>query len=268
MRDTGDKRTFSIFTYRDASYRISPASEKSGSGGISVYSIITAQITEIREELELYIKRQPEFLKSFEPIRLLQDAPASAVMMAEAAELTGTGPMAAVAGTIAQLTAERTSEILSAGTSSPEIIIENGGDIFILPASSTSQANPLTAGIFSGLQSKFSNLALKIIPKQGGTAVCSSSSRMGHSASLGDCDLCTVISGNAAIADAAATLGCNLVKHESDMESAANRIKSIDGVDGVLIIKNEQIAIGGKLPEIVKHSDPGGLNKITKTFLQ
>ena len=154
----------------------------------------------------------------------------------------------------------------------PEIIIENGGDIFILPAGAAANegtsAQPLLAGIFSGLNSKFAGLALRITPEESGTAVCSSSSRMGHSLSLGDCDLCTVVSGSAALADAAATLGGNLVKTESDLGPAAERLSAIDGIDGVLIIKNEQIAIAGKLPEIVKHKDSGEIGKITGTFLE
>ncbi|MDC7226619.1 MAG: UPF0280 family protein [Spirochaetales bacterium] len=248
-------RHFETFSYRDASYRISPADNT------SLYKEITSRITEIRIELEAYIKRQPEFLTSLTPVNLLPKAPEPAVLMAEAAELTGTGPMAAVAGTTASLAALRAAETLT--TPRREIIIENGGDIFILPGA---DPEPVTAGIFSGIDSSFSNLALKVPPGARGTALCSSSSRMGHSLSLGDCDLCTVVSGNASLADAAATQGCNMVKAEADLGPAAEKISAIKGVTGVLIIKNKQLAIAGKMPEIVRHSDSEGLNKITGTF--
>ncbi len=256
-------REFRTFSYRGASYRISPAD------GGPLFSDITEHIKSIRDELEHFIKKQPVFLTSLVPIELLPGAPEPAVLMAEAAKLTGTGPMAAVAGTIAMLAVQRAAAA-SAVQAAEDIIIENGGDIFILPLPGRQQnrkVRPVIAGVFSGISSKFSGLALKIIPDEKGTAVCSSSGRMGHSLSLGDCDLCTVVSGSAALADAAATLGGNLVKKESDLGPAAERLVSIPGIDGVLLIKNEQIAVAGKLPEIIRHTDADGLNKITGTFL-
>lgn len=172
--------------------------------------------------------------------------------------------MAAVAGITAQLAAIRSS-VTARNYKATEIIIENGGDIFILPLEKSA---PVIAGIFSGLGSKFSGLALKIEPALQGTAVCSSSGRMGHSISFGDCDLCTVVSKNAALADAAATLGGNMVKTEGDLEASAEKLAAIKGVDGVLLIKNEKLAIAGRMPAIIRHEDPDRLNKITGNFLQ
>jgi len=123
----------------------------------------------------------------------------------------------------------------------------------------------VVTGIFSGLDSVFSSLALKILPEDLPLAVCSSSGRMGHSLSLGDCDLSTVISKDASLADAAATLGGNLVKTEEDLGSSAERIGAIDGVIGVILIKNDRIAMAGKLPQLIKHHDAAGLDKITIT---
>jgi ApbE superfamily uncharacterized protein (UPF0280 family) len=251
-------RRFRTFKYRDASYRIS------ADGPDELYSYITERIAEIREELETYIKFQPEFLKSLVPIEPLADAPDSVRLMCSAAKLTGIGPMAAVAGTTAELAAKRSEDkARSFGVS--EIIIENGGDIFILPLE---RSNPVIAGIFSGLQSKFSSLALKIEPGLQGTALCSSSGRMGHSLSFGDCDLCTVVSSDASLADAAATLGGNMVKTEADLSLTAKHIAAIKGVDGVLLIKNDKLAVAGQMPEIIRHEDPAGLNKITGKFIQ
>lgn len=252
-------RDFKSFKYRDASYRIS------SSATADIYNIITAHIRDIRNELEAYIKTRPDFLKSLIPLALHENAPEPAVLMSEAAEQTGLGPMAAVAGTTAQLAVTRTLKNLSDRSAQPEIIIENGGDIFIHPGSKT-PPEPVIAGIFSGLDSSFSSLALKLTPGPEGTALCSSSSRMGHSLSFGDCDLCTVVSDNAALADSVATLGGNLVKTEADLEPVAERLAAIEAVTGVLLIKNKKLAIAGKIPEIVRHSDPEQLKKITGTF--
>ena len=265
-------RSFKLFKYRDASYNISLYSVPAGEAAAceaaaceAVYNKITGVIIHIRESLEEYIKRHPDFLSSLEPVKLLPGAPPAAVMMAEAAELTGTGPMAAVAGAIAQLAAELSIQA-AAESGIDEIIIENGGDIFICPAENAAgraqtgrpaspERPPVTAGIFSGMHSRFSDLALKIPAGASPAAVCSSSGRMGHSLSLGDCDLSTVFSANAALADAAATLGGNLVSREGDLGPAAEKIMSIPGIEGVIIIKNSCISMAGRLPELVKNTE-------------
>ena len=252
-------RRFRTFEYRGASYRISPSEPE------ELYKIITSGITGIREELEEYIRIHPDFLKSLTPVAPLKDAPEAAILMAGASELTGIGPMAAVAGTTAQLAARRAAEKLKDSNLMREIIIENGGDIFILPGTS-SGITPVVAGIFSGIGSGFDDLALKLLPAPEGTAICSSSSRMGHSLSFGDCDLCTVISENAALADSAATIGGNLVRTDEDLGPAAEKIAAIKGVAGVIIIRNKQIAMAGRVPELIRHRDPKRLDKITGTF--
>lgn len=256
-------RTFRTFRYKDASYRIS----LSGPENISLFDCLTDNIKAVRSGIEAYIERQPVFLSSLEPVELLPGAPEAVILMADAAKMTGLGPMAAVAGTIAQCAAVRTAEIAAAAGCN-EIIIENGGDIYISRTPLQNEKNagaPVTMGIFSGLHSKFSSLALLIPNEELPVSVCSSSGRMGHSLSLGDCDLSTVISDNAAIADAAATLGGNLVKKEEDLGPAAERIAAIADVRGVILIKNQKIAMAGKLPKLIKHNDGGGLDKITIT---
>ncbi len=259
-------RSFSTFTYKDASYRISPGKQDSEKS--EVFDRITEHIRDIRNSLENYIKLQPEFLTSLEPVELLENAPEAAVRMADAAKATGLGPMSAVAGITAELAARRTAEGLTEGLK-PEIIIENGGDIFILPGyGQKKDIKPVTAGLFSGINPKFDSLALKITPPPTGIAICSSSSRMGHSLSLGNCDLATITAYDAALADAAATLGGNLVKTERDLKPSAEYISAIPGVAGVILIKNQQIAIAGRIPELVRHNDEEGLQKITGFFLK
>jgi ApbE superfamily uncharacterized protein (UPF0280 family) len=265
-------RSFRLFKYRDASYNISLHPESASLE--SVYKKITGDIVLIRESLEEYIKKNPVFLSSLKPVSLLPGAPPAAVMMAEAAELTGTGPMAAVAGAIAQLAAEMSRQT-AVEMGVDEIIIENGGDIFICPTESSSgraharapEREPVTAGIFSGTHSRFSDLALKIPSGEVPVSVCSSSGKMGHSLSLGDCDLSTVFSVNAALADAAATLGGNMVRREEDLGPAAEKIASIPGIDGVLLIKNSRISMAGRLPELVRKSGPARLVNNTETVI-
>ena len=75
---------------------------------------------------------------------------------------------------------------------------------------------------------------------------------MGHSTSLGTCDLATVVAKDAALADAAATQAANLVNSEKDVDVALERIAAIEGIDGVVIVKNDRVGLAGKLPPLIK----------------
>jgi ApbE superfamily uncharacterized protein (UPF0280 family) len=228
---TGKTRVYRKFQYREALFSI--CSEH--------FDIITAEIIRQRTILEEYINTNKKFKISFTPVSVNADAPEVALRMCNAANIVGTGPMAAVAGTMAQLAAEAAIE-----AGSKEVIIENGGDIFL------SIKKPLIMGIYSGISKLNHKLAFSIEPEDTPLAICSSSGRMGHSTSLGNCDLATVVAKDAATADAAATLAANLVKTETDISGALNTIMSLGHISGILLIKNDKIGIAGQLPEIIK----------------
>ena len=78
-----------------------------------------------RSLLENYISRHPGFMTALEPFPIGDDAPAIARAMAEAAEKVKVGPMAAVAGAFAEFVGQ---DLLKY---SAEVIVENGGDIFL-----------------------------------------------------------------------------------------------------------------------------------------
>ena len=165
----------------------------------------------------------------------------------------GVGPMAAVAGAIAQCAAEAAME-----AGDRDVIIENGGDVF------AAVSNPLTIGIHAGPSSPFNGLAFRVESADTPLAICSSSGTMGHSMSLGACDLATVVAKDAALADAAATLAANLVATPEDLEPTAARILAVPGVLGVLLVKSDRMAIQGTLPELVRNADSDTLLKITR----
>ena len=206
-----------------------------------MFEAVTGEIVRQRKILEDYIAAHPEFQTSFGPIGLLAAAPPSAQQMASAADRVGVGPMAAVAGMMAQLAAQAG---IKAGAD--EVIVENGGDIYL------QTTEPVVIEIFAGSDRLSRRLGFSLKPEDTPISICSSSGRMGHSTSLGQCDLATVVSKDAALADAAATQAANLVKSAQDVESTLNRIAAIDGVDGVLIIKDQNIGMAGKLPPLVK----------------
>jgi ApbE superfamily uncharacterized protein (UPF0280 family) len=217
------------------------------------------RILKERLNLEKFIEKNKDFQTSLSPIMIsaLQlSMPESVKRMIRASEKTGLGPMAAVAGTMAQLASETSRE-----AGSLETIVENGGDIFL------DCLDTVILGLYTGENPHFRNLALKITPELMPLAVCTSSSRMGHSLSFGDCDLVTVFSGNASLADAAATLGCNSVKKEADIEPVLNSLIAIEGILGVLIIRDDRFGAVGQIPEIVKSLDPDLRAKVSRDTL-
>lgn len=225
------QRIYKTFIHKEAVFRIC----------CEAFEAVTAKIVRQRKILEDYIALHPEFRTAFEPIGLLFDAPPSAQQMAHAADRVRTGPMAAVAGTMAQLAAQAG---IDAGAD--EVIVENGGDIYLQTKES------VVIGLYPGAGELAGRLAFSLKAEDTPISICSSSGKMGHSTSLGQCDLATVVSKDAALADAAATQAANLVQTMADVEPTLNRIAAIDGVDGVLIIKDGNIGMVGKLPSLVK----------------
>jgi ApbE superfamily uncharacterized protein (UPF0280 family) len=236
-------RHYHSYSYRGANFRIASTHPQ----------VILEEIRRQRGTLESYIRRQPEFASSLEPLELLPGAPETARRMQAAAVATGVGPMAAVAGTMAHLAVEAA---LTAGAE--EAIVENGGDIYLY------STDTVVVALYAGDNPLSGKLALKIQPQKMPLAICSSSSLMGHSLSFGACDLATVVAPGGALADAAATLACNLVKSSRDVPDVLERIRSLPGIQGVLIIKEDRVGVAGDLPELIRHDDPAYPDKITK----
>jgi len=228
-------REYQAFSWKEASLRIcSPRS-----------ALIVEEVKRLRAVLDAYIGRQPEFGSSLVPIRLLPDAPGICVSMAEAAVLCGVGPMAAVAGAVAEACVR---SALAAGAD--EAIVENGGDIFI------ASPRPVSVGLYAGSHPLSGRLALEIEPARLPLSVCSSSSRFGHSLSFGDCDLATIIARDGALADAAATLAGNSVKTTADVQPTLERIMAIPGIEAVLLVKDDRVGVAGDMPPLVRCEDP------------
>lgn len=200
--------------------------------GVDIEDIKDAVVLH-RGYLEGYIKRFPEFVHTLAPWPADDLAPAIVQDMIRAGGLAGVGPMAAVAGALS----ERVGRDLLARAD--EIIIENGGDIFIMTR------HPLTVGIFAGHSPLSLKIGLQIDPSGAPTSVCTSSGSVGHSLSRGKADAVSVISNSCALADAAATAIGNRVARQQDIQAAIQWGRTIDGVDGILIIVGDKMGMWG-----------------------
>ena len=192
-----------------------------------------------RQDIKDYIEGHPELLRSLVPIEPQDDAPQIIKDMCDAGKLAGVGPMAAVAGAISQHIGR---ELIS---DSEEIIIENGGDIFIRTKKERCIA------IYAG-DSIFSNkIGFKIPRDFGEGGICTSSGTVGHSLSFGKADAVAVVSKDVIIADAVATAVGNKVKNEDYIKKGLEFAMSIPEVEGVIIIVGHRIGAYGKI-EIVR----------------
>ncbi len=191
-----------------------------------------------RYPVEIYIRQHPEFQESLVPLAPDPLAPALIQDMLAAGRQAGVGPMAAVAGAIAEGVG-RALQVWS-----PEIVVENGGDLFL------ASREPLTVGIYAGKSPWSGRLGVALPPCPEGTGLCTSSGTVGHSLSFGKADAVTVLAASAALADAAATAVGNGVRTGKDIPEALERGQAITGVEGLLIVIGEQLGVWGRL-EIV-----------------
>jgi len=86
--------------------------------------------------------------------------------------------------------------------------------------------------LFAGGSGRIGRFAFSLQPSDTPLSSCSSLVKMGHSLSLGLCDLATMFAKDAAPADAAATRAANLVRTVEDVEKALDTMVAVEGVSG------------------------------------
>jgi uncharacterized protein len=194
---------------------------------------IREEVIRQRGYIEGYIQRFPPFARTLEPWPEDPLAPPIVQDMIHAGHRAGVGPMAAVAGAVA----EHVGRYLLGATD--QIIIENGGDIFI------HARDPLTVAIYAGRSPLSLAIGLEVDPADRPSAVCTSSGTVGHSLSRGLADAVCVLSDSCALADAAATAIGNRVRDKADIQSAIGWGRTIAGVNGILVIIDDNMGMWG-----------------------
>lgn len=197
-----------------------------------------------RMEIINFSRRNPEFLTSLEPI-IINDGPLVVKLMARAGRKAEVGPMAAVAGTISQLSL---SFLLEKGSNFS--IIDNGGDIAL------KTNKDINTGLYAGTSSLSGNIGFKIKANKTPLGICTSSGTVGHSISFGRSDSVTVFASEASTADALATSIGNAAQGISDHDAVQNCLDRADDFKehfrGVMVVVGENAGTIGKIPQLVK----------------
>jgi len=198
-------------------------------------------ITQNRKALEEHVKAHPKFLYTLAPIPVPAE-PLVAKLMAEAAEKANVGPMAAVAGVLADLAVK---DMVSAGCE--VAVVENGGEI------SAVSDMPIDVAVAAGDDPLSKRFGFRLADFPMGIAT--SSGRFSHALSFGDAEAATVFCRNAGLADAAATAVGNVVKgndYRSAIQQGIDKALSIPEVEGVLVMYGGLVGTAGKIPQLIK----------------
>jgi ApbE superfamily uncharacterized protein (UPF0280 family) len=228
----------------------------------SAVNTATSSIKHHRKELEKYLQHHPKFLYSLKPVPA-NDGPVIVKLMAEAAEKANVGPMAAVAGVLADLAVK---DMVLAG--SKIAVVENGGEV------SAVSNKPIDVALLAGDAPLSRQIGFRI--EKFPTGIATSSGLFSHALSFGEAEAITIFSTNAGLADATATAVGNLIKGKDwrrAVERGIEEALSIDGVRGVFIVYRGIVGKAGEVAKIIKISaeeadDRTSLSSLKQVSLQ
>ncbi len=194
--------------------------------GIDFAKEALACVADLRSQLQSWMLLEPAFGPALTPLSVPAHAPHIVRRMSAACARMGVGPMAAVAGGIASLVAEHLLRF------SPDVIVENGGDIMLHSTRERVIALLPDPG-------RKAVLAVRIREGEFPVSLCSSSSTIGHSLSFGNGELAVVRARDAFFADAAATAFCNALREADDVQKVLDTAAEL-GVAGSAAEKEQR----------------------------
>lgn len=251
--DTRDPRSYIQRTYRDVADSTALISSFVKVKDTDLHILADRDVTvdgknlvlQYRLQIEDYISANPEFGVALMPLASDPLAPKIVGEMLGAARLVQVGPMASVAGAIAEYVGRA---LLADGCK--EVIVENGGDLFI------NRSVDSKIAIFAGDSPLSLKVGLALKKDRMPIAVCTSSGSVGHSLSFGSADSVTVVASSTSLADAAATRLGNEVGHcsgEAGIKKVLGISRTIGDILGVVVILGDQVGAVGDV-ELVKLS--------------
>jgi ApbE superfamily uncharacterized protein (UPF0280 family) len=202
----------------------------------SINKFVLEKIIALRRSIDNYILRNPLFKTSLSPIPDDFEAPAEARAMIHASAISETGPMSAVAGLFSQVIGEYVIREYNV----KELVVENGGDIFL------KALNNIDIAIYAGKSELSNKIAITIPGNATPVGLCTSSGTVGPSLSFGKADAVMIACKNATIADALATRFGNEVKSGEDINRVLALSENFNEIELIVIIVEDKIGIRGK----------------------
>jgi hypothetical protein len=186
-----------------------------------------------RKAIRGYAEAHPGFFESLEPLPADPGAPRIVREMCQAGLAAGVGPMAAVAGAIAEQVSR------AALQKSRSVIVENGGDVFLAGPDDRVVAVDAGASPLSG------EVGVRLPGKDQPLSICTSSGTVGPSLSFGRADAVAVVAKSGALADAAATALANIIRTRTDLDACLAAAQQIKGVRQVVAIIGDALGVWG-----------------------
>jgi len=190
----------------------------------------------LRESMDAYLNTDIQYVRALLPYSAREDAPQILKLMSETSYKTGVGPMSAVAGAVAAHIAcelQKKFEI-------QEIIVENGGDIYV------DIVKDIDVSIFAGSSSLSQKIGLHINAKESPLGICTSSGTVGPSLSFGKADAVMIVCKDALLADSYATVFANQIQKPEDIDNVLKMISNKNDIISAILVKDDKMGITGK----------------------
>lgn len=206
-----------------------------------------ASVRRLRGQIKAHAELNPTFLAALTPLPTPAEAPPVVQEMYRAAAACGVGPMAAVAGAIAEQVGRELARLSS------DVLVENGGDLYLI------STRPRTVGLLA-VPGQDILVGVPLRPDEFPCSFCASSATIGHSLSFGRGDLAVVRSRNAALADACATALANRLHGSHNLDEVVRAAAALApfGIDGVFLQVDERVALWGSMELVEIQADRSG----------
>ena len=194
-----------------------------------------AELKMLWKKIENFICLHPIVQKSLSPIPIPENSPEEIEKMIQAGNQAGIGPMSSVAGFFAEYIGKKIQKQFSPS----EIIVENGGDIYLF------SKKERIISIYAGDSPLSEKIAIKIPASETPLGICTSSGKIGPSLSSGSADAVMIVCKNTALADAFATAFGNQVKTSEDIDEALRQTEQYPEILAAIIICDDKVGIRG-----------------------
>jgi uncharacterized protein len=205
-------------------------------------SIAYDSLKKHRTILNETIKNYPQFRTSYVPY-FTKSSQKLIIQMQNAAQFADVGPMATVAGVLADLMC---SEMVKSGAKIA--VVENGGEIMI------HSDEDIYIGLYSHTTKVKDSIGFVFKGGSPPMGIGTSSGTFGHAHSLGKADTVTIFASSAGVADAVATKIANNITRKGNnciFSDAIEIAKSLDGNLSVFITCGNKVAKVGSIPELI-----------------